>query len=86
MATDSTKNADFPKEQSISDNKTTSEAAEHSSAVVNKNKTDLTTNVNKGDKTVDVKKDRHKLRDEHYDKLANTTPKKFLAKSPHLSK
>lgn len=86
MATDSAKNADVPKEQSIPDNKTTPEAAEHSSTEVNKNKTDMTNNVKKDDKTGDVKKNRRKVRDEHYDKLANTTPEESLAKNPHLSK
>ncbi|KLO82646.1 Uncharacterized protein LW93_9850 [Fusarium fujikuroi] len=84
MATDSTKNADVPKEQSILGDKTTPESAEHSSAEVNKNKTDLTTNVNKDDKTGDVKKNRRKALDEHYKKLSNTTPEEFLAKNPHL--
>ncbi|KAG4256102.1 hypothetical protein FPRO06_07193 [Fusarium proliferatum] len=61
MATDSAKNADVPKEQSIPDNKTTPEAAEHSSTEVNKNKTDMTNNVKKDDKTGDVKKNRRKV-------------------------
>lgn len=61
MATDSAKNADVPKEQSIPDNKTTPEAAEHSSTEVDKNKTDMTNNVKKDDKTGDVKKNRRKV-------------------------
>ncbi|CVK86461.1 uncharacterized protein FMAN_06268 [Fusarium mangiferae] len=75
MATDSTNHADVPKEQSIPDDKTTPEAAEHSSAEVNNNK---------NDRTVDVKKNRRKVWVEHYDKLSNTTPDEFLAKNPHL--
>ncbi|VTT70401.1 unnamed protein product [Fusarium fujikuroi] len=83
MATDSTKNADVPKEQSIPDKKNAPETAEHSSAELNKNTTDMTTSVNKDDKTVGVKKSRRKVLDEHYSKLANTTPEEFLTKNPH---
>ncbi|RKL50673.1 hypothetical protein BFJ72_g126 [Fusarium proliferatum] len=69
MATDSIKNTDVPKEQSIPDKKNAPETAEHSSAEINNNTTDMTTNVHKDDKT---------------DKLANTTPEESLAKNPHL--
>ncbi|KAG4269199.1 hypothetical protein FPRO04_12188 [Fusarium proliferatum] len=84
MATDSIKNTDAPKEQSIPDKKNAPETAEHSSAEINNNTTDMTTNVNKDDKTVDVKKNRRKVQDEHWDKLANTTPEESLTKNPHL--
>ncbi|KAF5250930.1 hypothetical protein FANTH_3984 [Fusarium anthophilum] len=83
MALNSAKNADVRKEHSVL--KTTApKAAENSSADVNENKTDMVTKSNKNDKTADEKKDRHKVWDEHNDKLAKATPEEFLAEDPHL--
>ncbi|KAF5609792.1 uncharacterized protein FSUBG_3789 [Fusarium subglutinans] len=83
MAFNSAKNAAGRKEHSTP-NKAAPEAAEHSSIDVNENKTDMIIKSNKNDKTAGEKKDRRKVWGEHYDKLASTTPEKFLAKDPHL--
>ncbi|KAF5674411.1 hypothetical protein FCIRC_7802 [Fusarium circinatum] len=83
MVLNSAKNADVRKEHS-DPNKTAPKAAEHSSADVNENMTDIITKSNKNDKTAGEKKDRRKVWNEHYGKLANATPEKLLTKDPHL--
>ncbi|KAF4500087.1 hypothetical protein FAGAP_3663 [Fusarium agapanthi] len=84
MAADSSKNTGVPQEQLILNKETNPEAARHSSADVSENKNNLITNVNKDDKTADKKKNRRKVLDQHYDKLAKATPEKLFAKNSHL--
>ncbi|KAF5990149.1 hypothetical protein FBULB1_196 [Fusarium bulbicola] len=83
MALNSAKNADVCKEHSAP-NKTAPEAAVHSSTDVNESKTGMITKFDKNDKTAGEKKDRRKVWNEHYGKLANATPEKLLTKDPHL--